>query len=536
MAQPRVAEFRLWSTATVLPMQVVYVPGETSRLFGVDRLGRVRALDAATGEAILAGTQNGTVLDIQGRVFTQGDGGLLTAAFPADFATSRAFYVYYNRRGDFAGVLSRFHVNPGTLTADPAGEEVLMVTPRPNGHNGGWLGFSPVDGYLYLALGDGGTAQNPDPLNRSQTITGLEFAGKILRLDVSGRDDFPADPNRNYGIPPTNPFVGREGDDEIWSYGLRNPWRCTFDRATGDLWIGDVGQDLWEEVDFEPAGSAGGRNFGWRCMEGPSCTGLSGCVCGDGGLTGPLHVYGHDQGCSISAGVVYRGSAIPALAGAFLYTDWCSGRVWTLRQSGGQVTEERDWTDLFAPAGAERSPVEADPVAMRPREAGAGPTKDRAGAKVSVALERAIKELVPASPEVVFDVRVAPDAHGLAVPIAETPLLELLVILLRNAVEAMHGVGRCTVELPRRGERCHVEISDEGDGLPPDAESRLFTPGFTTKSGGSGFGLFLARRIVEDQGGRLSLASKPEKGAIAALDLPLVLAATIGKGEGADRA
>lgn len=169
--------------------------------------------------------------------------------------------------------------------------------------------------------------------------------------------------------------------------------------------------------------------------------------------------------------------------------------------------------------------------ASAPSGGGTGSGARRSGgAAVAVALERAIKDLAPASPEVVFDVRFAPDARALAVPIAETPLLELLTILLRNAVEAMQGVGRCTIEIGRRGDRCQVEIGDEGGGLPPDAETRLFTPGFTTKTGGSGFGLFLARRIVEDQGGHLSLVSKPEKGAIAVLELPLVSVDGIGEG------
>ncbi len=143
------------------------------------------------------------------------------------------------------------------------------------------------------------------------------------------------------------------------------------------------------------------------------------------------------------------------------------------------------------------------------------------GASVTAVLGAATGALGPANPELVFDVRVAPDARDLLIPIAETPFQELLTILLRNAVEAMHGVGRCTIEVTRRGDHCRVEISDEGEGLPPDSDARLFTPGFTTKSGGSGFGLFLARRIVEDQGGSLRLASGPEKGAVAVLELPL---------------
>ncbi len=349
--QPIGARVRLWSSVTQFPMQITSIPGQPSIAIGVDRLGRVRAMDRESGAAVLTGTNGGTVLDIRARALVQGDGGLMSAAFPSDFETSRALYVYYNRRPDFAGVLSRFRVLPGTLTADPNSEELLLVMPRPNGHNGGWIGFSPNDEYLYLSLGDAGTAANPDPLNRSQTIVGREFAGKILRLDVSGFDDFPAEPDRNYAIPPSNPFVGVLGDDEIWAYGLRNPWRCAFDSATGDLWIGDVGQETWEEVHFEAAGSPGGRNYGWRCMEHTTCTGLSGCACGDAGLTPALFAYGHDVGCSISPGILYRGLAVPALAGAYLYTDWCSGRIWALRQSGGQVTSVVDWTDALLPPG-----------------------------------------------------------------------------------------------------------------------------------------------------------------------------------------
>jgi glucose/arabinose dehydrogenase len=350
LAQP-VGDFQLWSRATPWVVQLVPMPGDPTLMIGADRTGKLWAVESSTGARRLAGTASGVVLDITARTLAQGDGGFLSVAYAPDFAASRKVYVYYNRRPDFAGVVSRFTVPAGGIAVDPNSEEVLLVTPRPAGHNGGWMGFSPTNGLLHLALGDGGTSGDPDPLNRAQTITGLEFSGKVLRIDVSGGDDFPADPNRNYTIPSGNPFVGLPGDDEIFAYGLRNPWRCAFDALTGDLWIGDVGQDLWEEIILEPDGSAGGKNYGWRCMEHTHCTGLSGCVCGDPGLASALHAYGHDLGCSISPGYVYRGAAFPMLVGAYLFTDWCSGRVWALRQEGGVVQSVEDWTDRLRGAG-----------------------------------------------------------------------------------------------------------------------------------------------------------------------------------------
>ncbi len=176
-------------------------------------------------------------------------------------------------------------------------------------------------GYLYVAKGDGG---NDTDGVLAQDIESL--FGKILRLDPSG-DDFPADPDRNYAIPPTNPFVGVAGRDEIWSLGLRNPWRCSFDRLTGDLWIGDVGEGSWEEISFQPAASPGGDNYGWNCMEGSSCHG-TGCTCNDPTLTDPVYEYDHLTGCAVIGGYVYRGSAIPALQGLYLFADICAAKVW----------------------------------------------------------------------------------------------------------------------------------------------------------------------------------------------------------------
>lgn len=245
----------------------------------------------------------------------------------------------------------RFHADPVTHIADPASGQLILTYPRnPGGQNGGWIGISPINGYLYLSSGDGGTATNPDPVNASQTITGGQFQGKMLRLDVSGPDDFPADPDKNYRIPPDNPFVGIEGDDEIWDYGLRNAWRCSFDRATGDLWIADVGQDGYEEIDVEPAGDRGGHNYGWRCVEGPACTSYSGCICPFPSVP-PYFSYDHTVGQSITGGVIYRGEAIPGLVGKYLFADFQLPKVFVLTPGAAPVFE--DVSGDLEPGGGE---------------------------------------------------------------------------------------------------------------------------------------------------------------------------------------
>jgi hypothetical protein len=220
--------------------------------------------------------------------------------------------------------------------ADAASAQVILFYPTTGDgiHNGGWTSFGP-DGYLYFSWGEQGTSTN------AQDITD-NLLGKILRLDVNGPDGvpgtadddaFPADPNKNYCIPPTNPFVGVSGDDEIWAYGLRNPWRPAFDMETGNLWIADVGEGQWEEVDFVPPGP-GGRNFGWPCMEGLACRGGGACVCNAPSLTLPIYVYAHSLGCAIQGGFVYHGCALPTLRGRYIFGDYCSGRVWTMSYSG----------------------------------------------------------------------------------------------------------------------------------------------------------------------------------------------------------
>ena len=207
-----------------------------------------------------------------------------------------------------------------------------MPHPVNANHNGGTILFGPDDGYLYWSIGDGGSGG--DPPNNAQNLNVL--LGKILRLDVN-RDDFPNDPARNYGIPDDNPFVGKSGADEIWDFGLRNPWRMSFDPATGDLYIGDVGQNTREEIDFEPAGSGGGRNYGWRKMEGTLGTKEPGMIL-------PIFDYGHDLGNVVTGGEVYRGPG-HALQGAYFFADFGSNRVWTLKVSHGEATGVTDRTD-----------------------------------------------------------------------------------------------------------------------------------------------------------------------------------------------
>ncbi|MBK7405067.1 MAG: PQQ-dependent sugar dehydrogenase [Phycisphaerales bacterium] len=314
---------------------------DPTRAYIVQQRGLILVLDLTTDTVLPT-----PFIDLSGRVSQSGnERGLLGMAFHPDFESNGLFYVDFTDRTTHATVIAQFSVSSDPDVADPGSFVQLLTYPQPfSNHNGGWIGFGP-DGYLYIGAGDGGDAN--DPGNRAQTIEGM-FLGKILRLDVNG-DDFPADPDRNYAIPPTNPFVGIAGDDEIWAYGMRNPWRSSFDRATGDLWIGDVGQDAVEEIDFEPAGDPGGNNYGWRCMEGTRCTGLSGCTCNGPELTLPIHDYTHAEGCSVTGGYVYRGAAIPHLRGTYFFADYCSASVWSFRYDGATKSEFQSRTAELKP-------------------------------------------------------------------------------------------------------------------------------------------------------------------------------------------
>jgi glucose/arabinose dehydrogenase len=257
-------------------------------------------------------------LDITDRVGSSAnEQGLLGLAFHPNYAGNGLFFVNYtDRQGDT--VVARFSVSADPERGDPASEVLVLTLPQPAGnHNGGHLAFGP-DGYLYIGTGDGGGAG--DQYGNGQN--GGTLLGAMLRLDIDG-----APP---YAIPPGNPFVDDPAvRDEIWAMGLRNPWRYSFDRLTGDLYIADVGQNRYEEVNYQPAAAPGSRNYGWPITEGTHCFPKD-RSCDQTGLAQPVMEYDHSQGCSVTGGYVYRGQAFPSLTGVYLYGDYCSGRIWGL--------------------------------------------------------------------------------------------------------------------------------------------------------------------------------------------------------------
>lgn len=294
------------------PVLVTHAGDGSGRLFILELPGQIKIVQDGT----VLGTP---FLDLRSKVSYGGERGLLGLAFHPNYPLNGYFYVNYTRLGDGATVIERYQASSNPNVALPGSALQLLVIPQPYAnHNGGHLAFGP-DGKLYISVGDGGSGG--DPQNFAQNTGSL--LGKLLRIDV--------DSALPYGIPLDNPFVGKAGADEIWALGLRNPWRFSFDRQTGDLWIGDVGQNMWEEVDFQPAG-VGGLNFGWRCYEGthaynlnPPCQGV---------LTPPVAEYSHSEGQSVTGGFVYRGKRFPALAGYYFYADFSQGKIWSLQKSG----------------------------------------------------------------------------------------------------------------------------------------------------------------------------------------------------------
>ena len=295
-----------------------------SRLFVVEQDGVIKVVNAN-------GSVNATpFLDIDARVIDTGnERGLLGLAFHPQYMSNGFFFVnYINNSGDT--VVSRFITNPPNGdVADPNTEEILLTISQPfSNHNGGDLAFGN-DGYLYIATGDGGSGGDPD--NYSQNLNSL--LGKMLRINVNN-----AQGGNNYAIPADNPFVGNGSAlDEIWAYGLRNPWRFSFDSLTHDMWIGDVGQGNIEEIDFMESTSSGGENFGWRCYEGNSAYNTTGCP-DIGTLTFPVAQYTHSASgafkCSITGGYRYRGTAFPNFYGLYFFADYCSNEIGTLTPNG----------------------------------------------------------------------------------------------------------------------------------------------------------------------------------------------------------
>lgn len=301
------------------PLDFQHAGDGTNRVFVVSQTGLIYVL-----ENIPSVKSAKVFLDIREKVIHGGELGLLGLAFHPDYEKNGYFYINYTTPNPLRSVIARYSVsskNPDI--ADKKSELILLEINQPySNHNGGQLAFGP-DGYLYIALGDGGSAG--DPKNNGQNKSTL--LGKILRIDVNCTSE-----NKRYCIPRDNPFKGNTQGykEEIYAYGLRNPWRFSFDPVTGRLWAADVGQDLWEEIDIIEKG----KNYGWRIMEGNHCFNPP-SDCDTSGLTMPIWEYGHGKGeCSITGGYVYRGTRFPKLYGKYIYADFCSGRIWALHYDG----------------------------------------------------------------------------------------------------------------------------------------------------------------------------------------------------------
>jgi glucose/arabinose dehydrogenase len=308
-----------WLSGFSSPVHLTHAGDGSDRLYVVEQAGLIRVVDQDK-------IAPEPLLDIRKRVTSGGEKGLLSVAFHPQYSANGYFYVDYTARekDGLYTFVSRYTRGAGGR-ADPASERVLLKIAQPyDNHNGGQLAFGP-DGYLYIGMGDGGGAN--DPHGNGQNLATL--LGTLLRIDV----DHPQG-KMAYGIPTDNPFVDvPRARPEIWAYGLRNPWRFSFDSRTGTLYLADVGQDRSEEIDIVTAGA----NLGWNIMEGGWCNAKSAALCGRKDLIAPIVTYGHDEGIAVTGGHVYRGAAVPDLCGTYLYADYGSGRIWGLRYRDGRV-------------------------------------------------------------------------------------------------------------------------------------------------------------------------------------------------------
>lgn len=333
----------LVTSGTSLPLFVTSAPGDPNRIYileqrgsgGVSTSGAIRIFDHGTGSLT-------TFLTIPG-VATASEQGVLGLAFHPNYASNGLFYVNLTATGGQTQIRQYSRVDANT--ASTTFSTVLTIDQPQNNHNGGWLGFGPNDGMLYIGSGDGGNFNDQgtghtEPGGNAQDTSNL--LGKMLRIDINGTDI-----NGQYSIPAGNPFAGATaGADEIWSYGLRNPWRNSFDRVTGDLYIADVGQGSREEVNFQPANSTGGENYGWRAKEGTEVTGLDPEV--PDPVVDPIHEYDHSLGIAVTGGYVYRGNENDALNGTYVFADYGSGRIWTFKYDGTTKTKFRELTGADA--------------------------------------------------------------------------------------------------------------------------------------------------------------------------------------------
>ncbi len=337
------------------PVYATAIPGQKGCIAVLEQKGVIKII------------QNGKILrspflNITDRVhypLSPGDErGLMGLAFHPDYRTNGFLYVNYVDENDVTHI-SRFQISKNPLKADPKSELIFITLKQPfSNHNGGHLDFSPNDGFLYISIGDGG--KFGDPFNHAQNPETL--FGSLLRIDV--------DLGETYNIPPDNPFVDNpKAAQEIWAIGLRNVWRFSFDRETGDLYMGDVGQNKWEEINFQPAESKGGENYGWRIMEANHCYNPE-KDCDESGLVMPILEYPNDanymrvltgmdepevDGCSVTGGYVYRGSAIPDYSGTYFFADYCSGNIWTFDVKNGKPNHFSNRTEEIALGGGDFS-------------------------------------------------------------------------------------------------------------------------------------------------------------------------------------
>ena len=323
-----VPELALRPVATGLDFPLfLTTPPRDARLFVVERYGRIRIVQDGQ-------VRSEPFLDVSSLISTLGEQGLLGLAFDPGYAENGRFLISYSDvEGDL--IVASYRVSADPDVADPSSGVVrLRVTHPKTTHYSGMLVFGP-DGHLYVGVGDGGEPGDYSATGQDRS----DLLGSILRIDVPG--------DAGYEVPADNPYVGSAGvRPEIWSYGVRNPWRFSFDRATGDLYIGDVGEDSREELDVSAADNGGGKglNFGWSVLEGLECAQDDGCD--RDGFTDPVLDYPHEDGCAITGGYVYRGSALEALAGTYFYSDFCNGWVRSVHVANGRVTQESSWPSL----------------------------------------------------------------------------------------------------------------------------------------------------------------------------------------------